>query len=133
MKSSEITLIGQYVKDLSFENPMAPNLPSQNKNPTVNLDINTTYLDLKNNSHEINLKIKSTASIDKDIIFIIELQYAGIIKSIIKDEEDKKKLIISGSYLLFPYARSIISNTTMEGGFKPLVIQPIEFENMFQK
>ena len=133
MKSSEITLIGQYVKDLSFENPMAPNLPSQNKNPTVNLDINTTYLDLKNNSHEINLKIKSTASIDKDIIFIIELQYAGIIKSIIKDEEDKKKLIISGSYLLFPYARSIISNTTMEGGFKPLVIQPIDFNNMSQK
>ena len=133
MKNSEITLIGQYIKDLSFENPMAPNLPSQNKNPTVNLDINTTYLDLKNNNHEVNLKIKSTASIDKEVIFIIELQYAGLIKTIIKNEEDKKKLIISGSYLLFPYARSIISNITMEGGFKPLVIQPIEFENMFQK
>ena len=133
MKSSEITLIGQYIKDLSFENPMAPNLPSQNKNPTVNLDINTTYLDLKNNNHEVNLKIKSTASIDKEVIFVIELQYAGLIKSIIKDEEDKKKLIISGSYLLFPYARSIISNVTMEGGFKPLVIQPIEFESMFKK
>ena len=132
MKSSELTLMGQYIKDLSFENPMAPNIPSQNKNPTVNLDINTTYLDLKNNIHEINLKIKSTASIDKDIIFIIELQYAGLIKSIIKGEKEKKKLIISGSYLLFPYARSIISNTTMEGGFKPLVIQPIEFENMSQ-
>ena len=133
MKTSEITLIGQYIKDLSFENPMAPNLPSQNKNPTVNLDVNTTYLDLKNDNHEINLKIKSTASIDKDTLFIIELQYAGLIKTIIKNEEDKKKLIISGSYLLFPYARSIISNITMEGGFKPLVIQPIEFENMFQK
>ncbi len=91
MKSSEITLIGQYIKDLSFENPMAPNLPSQDKNPTVNLDINTTYLDLKNNNHEINLKIKSTASIDKDIIFIIELQYAGLIKTTIKNEEDKRK------------------------------------------
>ena len=133
MISNGITLIGQYIKDLSFENPMAPNLPSQNKNPTVDLDINTTYLDLKNNIHEVNLKIKITASLDKDVIFIIELQYAGLIKSIIKNEEDKKKLIISGSYLLFPYARSIISNTTMEGGFKPLVIQPIEFENMFQK
>ena len=133
MKSSEITLIGQYIKDLSFENPMAPNLPSQNKNPTVNLDINTTYLDLKNNIHEINLKIKSTASIDKDVIFVIELQYAGLIKSIIKGEKEKKKLIISGSYLLFPYARSIISNITMEGGFKPLVIQPIEFNKMSQK
>ena len=133
MKISKITLLGQYIKDLSFENPMAPNLPSQEKNPSVNLDINTTYLDLKNNNHELNLKIKSTASIDKDVIFMIELQYAGLIKTIIKNEDDKRKLIISGSYLLFPYARSIISNITMEGGFKPLVIQPIQFENLFQK
>tara|TARA_Y100000022_G_C13055789_1_gene286532 strand:- start:236 stop:637 length:402 start_codon:yes stop_codon:yes gene_type:complete len=133
MKISEITLLGQYIKDLSFENPMSPNLPSKNKNPSVNLDINTTYLDLKNNNHEVNLKIKSTASIDKNPMFIIELQYAGLIQAIINNEEDKKKLIVSGSYLLFPFARSIISNITMEGGFKPLVIQPIEFENMFQK
>ena len=133
MKISEITLIGQYIKDLSFENPLAPNLPSQNNNPSVNLDVNTTYLDLKNNNHEVSLKVKSTANIDKNVIFVIELQYAGLIKTVIKNEEDKKKLIISGSYLLFPYARSIISNITMEGGFKPLVIQPIEFENMYQK
>ena len=133
MKISEITLLGQYIKDLSFENPMSPNLPSNNKNPSVNLDINTTYLDLKNNNHEVNLKINCTASINKDTMFAIELQYVGLIKTIIKNEKDKKKLIISGSYLLFPYARSIISNITMEGGFKPLVIQPIEFEKMFQK
>ena len=133
MKTSEISLIGQYIKDLSFENPMAPNLPSQNKNPTVSLDVNTTYLDLKNNNHEVNLKINSAASIDKNTLFALELQYVGLIKAVIKNEDEKKKLIISGSYLLFPYARSIISSITMEGGFKPLVIQPIEFENMFQK
>ena len=133
MKISDISLLRQYIKDLSFENPMSPNLPSKDKNPSVNLDINTTYLDLSNDNHEINLKIKSTTSIDKDVIFIIELQYAGLIKYSIKNEEDKKRLVISGSYLLFPYARSIISNITMEGGFKPLIIQPIEFENMFQK
>ena len=133
MRSSKITLIGQYIKDLSFENPMSPNLPSKSKNPSVNLDINTTYLNLKKDNHEVNLKIKSTASVDEDIIFVIELQYAGLIKTIIKNEEDKKKLIISGSYLLFPYARSIISNITMEGGFKPLVIQPIDFDNISQK
>ena len=133
MKISDITLLRQYVKDLSFENPMSPNLPSNNDNPTVNLEINTTYIDLKNNNHEVNLKIKSSTSIDKDIIFVIELQYAGLVKAILKNEEDKKKLIIAGSYLLFPYARSIISNITMEGGFKPLVIQPIEFENISQQ
>ncbi len=133
MKISEITLIGQYIKDLSFENPMAPNLPSQNNNPKINLDVNTTYLDLKNNNHEVNLKIDSTATIGNDTLFALELQYVGLIKAVIKNEDDKKKLIISGSYLLFPYARSIISNVTMEGGFKPLIIQPIEFENMFKK
>ena len=133
MKMNEITLLGQYIKDLSFENPMAPNLPQQNKNPTVNLDVNSTYLDLKNNNHEVNLKIKSSASIENEILFILELQYAGLIKSVIKNEKDKKNLIISASYLLFPFARSIISNITMEGGFKPFVIQPIKFENMFKK
>ena len=133
MSTKEITLLGQYIKDLSFENPMAPNLPSQDINPTINLDVNANYLDLKNDNHEVNLKIKSTAYIAKNALFIIELQYAGLIKSAIKNEKDKKNLIISGSYLLFPYARSIISNITMEGGFKPFVIQPIKFEKMFQK
>ena len=133
MIKNEITLLGQYIKDLSFENPMAPNLPSQNINPTVNLDINTNYLDLKNDNHEINLRIKSTASIKKDTLFIIELQYAGLIKTTLKNENDKKDLIISGSYLLFPFARSIISNITVDGGFKPFMIQPIKFENIFQK
>ena len=133
MSTKEITLLGQYIKDLSFENPMAPNLPTQDINPTINLDVNANYLDLKNDNHEVNLKIKSTAYIDKSALFIIELQYAGLIKSAVKNEEDKKNLIISSSYLLFPYARSIISNITMEGGFKPFVIQPIKFEKMYQK
>ena len=133
MTKNDITFIGQYIKDLSFENPLAPNLPAQNVNPTVNLDVNTNYLDLKNDNHEINLKIKSTALIDKDTLFIIELQYAGLIKTILKNEDDKKNLIVSGSYLLFPFARSIITNITIEGGFKPFIIQPIKFENMFQK
>jgi len=133
MTKNEITLVGQYIKDLSFENPMAPNLPAQNVNPTINLDVNTHYLDLKNNNHEINLKIKTTASIEKDTLFIIELQYAGLAKSILKDEDDKRNLIVSGSYLLFPFARSIISNITIEGGYKPFMIQPIKFENMFKK
>ena len=133
MKINDITLMGQYIKDLSFENPMAPNLPSPDINPTVNLDVNTNYLDLKKDNHEINLKIKSVASINKKTLFIIELQYAGLIKASLKNEKDKKNLIISGSYLLFPFARSIITNVTIEGGFKPFILQPIKFEKMFQK
>ena len=84
METTELILLGQYIKDLSFENPIAPSLPSEDKNPTVNLDVNTAYLDLKNDKHEINLKINSTASIEKDTLFIIELQYAGLFKSTVK-------------------------------------------------
>ena len=133
MKDNEITLMRQYIKDLSFENPLAPNFPPQNKNPTISLDVNTQYLDLKNNNHEINLKIKCTAFIEKNALFIIELQYAGLIKSIVKSENDKRNLIVSGSYLLFPFARTIITNISLEGGFKPFMIQPIKFEDMFKK
>ena len=71
MKSSELTLMGQYIKDLSFENPMAPNLPSQNKNPTVNLDINTTYLDLKNNIQNLNLQ-KNQLEIEKNELLVLD-------------------------------------------------------------
>ena len=133
MIKNEISIIGQYIKDLSFENPIAPNMPSQNINPTVKLDINTNYLDLNKDNHEIILIIKSSASIDENTIFIIELQYAGIFKATLQNEQDKKNLIVSGSYLLFPFARSIISNITVDSGFKPFIIQPIKFENMFQK
>ena len=128
-----LNILGQYIKDLSFENPMAPNIPLEQNNPKVELDVNTEYLDLKNDNHEINLKIKSEASLEDNTLFIIELQYAGLIKSRLTKEEDKKNLIISGSYLLFPFARSIITNVTMEGGLKPLIIQPIQFENMFKQ
>ena len=133
MQNNEITLMGQYIKDLSFENPLAPNLPPQDIDPQINLDVNTFYLDLNNDNHEINLKIRSSATVETNALFIIELQYAGLIKSVLKNEKDKRNLIISGSYLLFPFARSIISAITIEGGFKPFIIQPIKFETMFQK
>ena len=54
-------------------------------------------------------------------------------KTILKNEDDKKDLIVTASYLLFPFARSIITNITMEGGFKPFMIEPIKFENMIKK
>ena len=133
MKKNDISFVGQYIKDLSFENPMAPNFPPQNKNPKVNLDVNTTYLDLKNNNHEVNLRIKCTATVDSNTLFIIELQYAGLIKADLENDEDKKNLIISGSYFLFPFARSIITSITIDGGFKPFIMQPIKFENVFKK
>lgn len=127
------TLLGQYIKDLSFENPNSPKLPKIEDSPKIELDVNSEYLDLKNNRHEINLKIKINALVKKNVLFLLELQYAGFFECDIQNEGEKKRLIVNGSSLLFPFARSLISNITIEGGFKPLILQPINFENLFKK
>ena len=128
-----LTLLGQYVKDLSFENPNSPKLPKLENSPKIELDVNSEYLDLSKNKHEINLKIKISATVKSTVLFILELQYAGFFECNIKNEIDKKRFIVTGSGLLFPFARSMISNITMEGGFKPLILQPINFETLFKK
>ena len=128
-----LTLHGQYIKDLSFENPNSPKLPKLNDNPKIELDINSEYLDLKKNMHEINLKTKVNASVKSNVLFILELQYAGFFECNINNDTEKKRFIVTGSTLLFPFTRSLISNITMEGGFKPLILQPINFESLFKK
>ena len=128
-----LTLHGQYIKDLSFENPNSPRLPKLTDNPKIELDINSEYLDLKKNMHEINLKTKVNASVEKNILFMLELHYAGFFECNIKNDIEKKRFIVSGCSLLFPFTRSLISNITMEGGFKPLILQPINFETLFKK
>ena len=128
-----LTLLGQYIKDLSFENPNSPKLPKLEESPSIELDINSEYLDLKKNRHEINLKIKIKANVKDNILFILELQYAGFFECKIQSEKDKKRFIVTASTLLFPFTRSLISSITMEGGFKPLILQPINFETLFKK
>lgn len=128
-----LTLHGQYIKDLSFENPNSPKLPKLTDNPKIELDINSEYLDLKKDMHEINLKTKINASVKSNILFILELQYAGFFECNINNDTEKKRFIVTGSTLLFPFTRSLISNITMEGGFKPLILQPINFETLFKK
>ena len=128
-----LTLHGQHIKDLSFENPNSHKLPKLKEAPKIELDVKSEYLDLKKDMHELNLKIKVNASIEDKILFILELQYAGFFECKIKDDSEKKRFIVTGSSLLFPFARSLISNITMEGGFKPLILQPINFETLFKE
>ena len=76
-----LTLLGQYVKDLSFENPLAPNIPSVERNPKVNLDVNTEYLKLQNDTHEINLKIKVMQSLMTMICLLLSYSMQVYLKA----------------------------------------------------
>ena len=136
-KSNKITVSAQYIKDLSFENPNSPKSLS-NKDGTldINVEINVYAKPLNTNIYEVSLSINGKAIKNKTKIFEIELVYAGvfILPDVgINKEDEKKTVLIECPQLLFPFARSIISNVTRDGGFMPLVIQPIDFELLFME
>ena len=129
-----LNIVKQYIKDLSFENPLSPNPVPPNIEPQVKFDIELNLTNLGKNANELNLKIKADANFDKNIIFMLELQYAGLFSYAIneKDDADKKFFVIEAAHFLFPFARSIIADITKDGGFNPLIIQPFDFEKVYK-
>ena len=129
---SSLIIKSQYIKDLSFENPLSPKVISPQSMPNVNVEVKLNFLSLKDNDHELTLNIKSDAKLDNTVIYIIELQYAGLFNFTITDDNIKKNFIIEGANILFPFSRSIISNITRDGGYNPLIIQPFDFNNIYK-
>ena len=122
----------QYIKDLSFENPLSPDMISLNAVPKVNIEVKLNFLTIKDNDHEIILYIKSDTQLEDKLIYMLEIQYGGIFNFVINDETQKKELIINAAEILFPFARSLIANITREGGYNPLIIQPFDFKNIYK-
>lgn len=126
----------QYLKDLSFESPKAPEGISQlSQNPEINvsLDIQVQAMEEENN-YEVALEIGATAESQGESIFVVELTYGGIFElKNIPDEQRNMVLAIHCPSILFPYARKIISDATQEGGFQPLMLDPVDFGALYQK
>ena len=133
-KNPNLNVVKQYIKDLSFENPLSPKTVPANIEPEVKFDIELNLTNLGKNMHELNLKIKADAKFDENIIFLLELQYAGLFSSQFdeKKDNDKKYFVIEAAHFLFPFARSIIADITKDGGFNPLIIQPFDFEKIYK-
>lgn len=126
---------GQYVKDLSFEVPGAPaifaEMQGQNPNIPIHVDINAQQL--HENTYEVALHLKIEARLaDNKPVFIVELVYGGIFTVNVAPEHVQAMLLIECPRLLFPFARTIIADMTRDGGFPPLMIQPIDFVQLFR-
>jgi len=126
---------GQYVKDLSFEVPGAPaifaEMQGQNPNIPIHVDINAQQL--HENTYEVSLHLKIEAKLnDERPVFIVELVYGGIFTVNVASEHVQAMLLIECPRLLFPFARTIIADMTRDGGFPPLMIQPIDFVQLFR-
>lgn len=127
--SREIVVHAQYVKDLSFENPNAPdiliNAPGQ---PDVEIGVNVGARPLADGQYEVMLNLGAKAKSADKTLFLVDLTYAGIISCPGVDAKDVNPLVmIDAPRLLFPFARAIVSDVTRDGGFMPLNIQPVDF------
>ena len=124
----------QYIKDLSFENPRGiETLSAIQNNPDVNVDVSTNARSVgEEGMFEVSVFIRAEATVDDAPVFIVELTYSGIIQvSDVPEEDIKPIVLIEGPKHLFPFARAIISNAVRDGGFPPLLINPIDFGALY--
>ncbi len=127
------TVNGQYIKDLSFEVPGAPAIFGEmNANPEIPIHVDVTVNPLSENVFEVVLHLKIDANIEGRPVFIVELAYGGVFTLNVPEEHVHPMLLIECPRLLFPFARTIVADATRDGGFPPLMIQPIDFVQLYQ-
>jgi len=126
---------GQYVKDLSFENPRAPQSLIEQKQPQLNLNVTVNNRPFDPKTFEISLKVEASAhTAEKEPLFLLELEYAGTVSlGAVPPEHVGPLLYIETPRLLFPFARTIIANLTREAGFPPLNIAPVDFVALYRQ
>ena len=124
-----------YVKDLSFEAPGAPESFNfkDGYRPDVNLELNTNSRSLDNDLYEVTLHVTVTAKNNDTVLFLAEVKQAGVF--VVANMDDANKRHTLGSFcpsVLFPYARSMVSEMITHGGFPQLLLAHINFEQLFQ-
>jgi len=130
-----VVVLAQYLKDLSFESPNAPeSLTTMSGQPDVNIGVNVEAKKVGDNDYEVILFLNVTAEENKKTMFIVEVSYAGLFTlTDIPEEALQPIILIEAPRLLFPFARNIVSDATREGGFPPLLIQPVDFVSLYQQ
>ncbi|MCD6034570.1 MAG: protein translocase subunit secB [Rickettsiales bacterium] len=126
----------QYVKDLSFESPNAPmSLGAPKTKPRIDVAIDIQAKGLQENVYEValNFTVKALAD-EKAVIFLVELSYAGVFTlNNIPLQEREPLLMIYCPNMLFPFARRVIGDVSRDGGFLPLMLEPIDFAALYQR
>ena len=131
----QLNVLAQYTKDLSFENPNAPSsLAPQQQQPAINIQINVSANNLSDNEFEVTLSIEGKAENAGKVMFSFELAYAGVFRIVNVPKENLHPLVmIECPRLLFPFAREIVANAVRNGGFAPLLLDPVDFVALYQQ
>jgi preprotein translocase subunit SecB len=132
---AQLSVLGQYIKDFSFENPNAPRslAPSQTQ-PAINIQINVGVQQLAETDYEISLNLDGKAESAGSVLFAFDLTFAGVFRVQNVPAETLQPLVmIECPRLLFPFAREIVATAVRNGGFPPLLLDPVDFVALYQQ
>ncbi|MGN6497710.1 MAG: protein-export chaperone SecB [Tsuneonella sp.] len=127
-------IVSQYVKDLSVENPNAPDSYQWEGAPNIDLQFNIGATPVSGEIHEVELKIVLTAKVDKGTLYLIELSYCGLVgMRNLPDEHAHAFLYAEAPRMLFPFARRIVADASRDLGYQPLMLEPIDFNGLYMQ
>jgi preprotein translocase subunit SecB len=135
-KAPQLRILNQYVKDLSFENPNSPaSLTGNQDAPKIEASVDVQAKKQSvDTDFEVLLKITVSAKRGETVAFIAELQYGGVFRlQNIPDEQKQPVVLIECPRQLFPFARRVIADTIRDGGYPPLLLDPIDFVALYQQ
>ena len=127
-----VGIINQYIKDLSVENPNAPESFQWSDTPQIDVQFNIGAREMSDEVSEIELKISINSKTPQGTQFIVDLAYCGLVG--MRNLEDAQKHAFTyaeAPRLLFPFARSVIANAVRDAGFQPLLLEPIDFNGIY--
>lgn len=129
-----VGVISQYVKDFSFENPNSPAIYQIQGQPAFDVQFNIGAAEVAQDVHEVTLKIDVRAQMEDQVAFIVDLSYSGLfaIRNI-PEEHLQPFLLGEAPRLLFPFARRVLADAVRDGGFPPLMLEPIDFNGLYEQ
>jgi preprotein translocase subunit SecB len=127
----QVRIAKLYVKDLSFESPLAPTVFRENWRPEIKMDVTTKHRRIQEDFWEVSVELTVEAREGKDVGFIVEVEQCGIFE--VKGPEGpqvERVLKVFCPTTLFPYARQVVDQQLVGGGFPPLMLAPVNFEGI---
>jgi preprotein translocase subunit SecB len=131
----KFSVLAQYTKDFSFENPNAPRtFAQQQQSPNIAIQINVNGRQIAPTDYEVTLVLEGSAGEGPGTLFKFELNYAGLFRiENVPAAQVQPLILIEGPRLLFPFARQIIAEAVRGGGYPPLYIDPIDFNALYMQ
>lgn len=126
-------LIGQYIRDMSFENPGAPgSIMLGGPNPNFQVGINVGVKKQTDDIYAVEITLNAKADREKNVLFNVELIYGGVFRiKNVPENQLAPLLLVEAPKLIFPFARQVLAATTQQGGFPPLMMEPVDFQAIY--